>query len=394
VLTGVDVLEATNFEALQAIQPRRSSDAPEGQPATRVVGLLTNQTGMDAEGRRTIDVLANAPGVTLAALFSPEHGALGDVDTTDVGDTRDPTTGIPIYSVYGDTDEKRRPKIELLKTLDALVVDLQDVGVRFYTYKTTLGYFLEAAAQAGIEVIVLDRPNPITGSYVQGPLAQANLAGFINYHPLPVRHGLTMGELAQLFNSERNIGAKLRVVAMQGWLRGDWFDSTAIAWVNPSPNLRSLNQATLYPGVALIEGTNVSVGRGTDTPFEVLGAPWIKSRQIADYLNQRNIPGVRFVPLNFNPRSSKYADVPCGGVNIIVTDRNILDSPELGVELAAALRKLYPADYKMERMIEILANRAVYEAIAAGDDPRRIAEDWRDDLQQFENVRRKYLLYK
>jgi uncharacterized protein YbbC (DUF1343 family) len=393
VVTGVDVLEASNFEALQAIQVHRNSDSP-AQPATRIIGLLTNQTGVDADGRRTIDVLANAPGVKLAMLFSPEHGALGDVDSTDVGDTRDPTTGIPIYSVYGDTDEKRRPNLELLKTLDAVIIDLQDVGARFYTYKTTVGYFLEAAAQVGIEVIVLDRPNPITGSFVQGPIAEQSLAGFVNYHALPVRHGMTMGELAQLFNSERNIGAKLRVVPMQGWLRGDWFDSTNVAWVNPSPNLRTLNQATLYPGVALVEGTNVSVGRGTDIPFEVLGAPWIRSRQLADYLNQRNIPGVRFVAVNFTPHASKYENVPCGGVNIVLTDRTVLDSPELGLELASALRTLYPNDYKMERMIEILANQSVYNAISAGEDPRRIAEDWRDDLEQFEAVRRKYLLYK
>jgi uncharacterized protein YbbC (DUF1343 family) len=368
---------------------------PEGgaEPA-RVIGLLTNQTGVDADGRRTIDVLANAPGFTLAALFSPEHGALGDVDTEDVGDTRDTLTGIPIYSVYGNTNEKRRPSIEVLKTLDAVVIDLADVGARFYTYKTTMGYFLEAAAEAGIEVIVLDRPNPITGSIVQGPVAEQSLLNFVNYHTLPVRHGMTIGELALLFNGERNIGARLRVVPMQGWLRGDWFDATAISWVNPSPNLRSLTQATLYPGVALIEGTNVSVGRGTDTPFEVVGAPWIKSRELADYLNRRNIAGVRFVPANFTPRSSRYENIPCGGVNLVVTDRAVLDSPHLGIELAVALRKLYPADYNPERMIEILANRTVYNAILAEEDPRRIADEWRDDLQQFEKVRAKYLLYK
>jgi uncharacterized protein YbbC (DUF1343 family)/CubicO group peptidase (beta-lactamase class C family) len=394
VLTGIDVLEAKNFDALKAIYVRASGEAPEEGSAARVIGLLTNQTGVDAEGRRTIDVLANVPEIKLAALFSAEHGALGDVDTTQISDTRDPVTGIPIYSVYGDTDEKRRPNIELLKTLDAVVIDIQDVGARFYTYKTTMAYFLEAAAQAGIEVVILDRPNPITGSIIQGPLAEQSLAGFVNYYALPVRHGMTIAELAQLFNSELKIGAKLRVVPMQGWLRGDWFDSTDIAWVNPSPNLRTVNQATLYPGVALVEGTNVSVGRGTDTPFEVLGAPWVKPRQLADYLNQRNIPGVRFVAVNFTPTGSRYENVPCGGVNIIITDRSVLDSPELGIELAAALRNLYPSDYKIDRMIEILANRAVYEAIVAGQDPRRIAEDWRDDLQQFDTVRRKYLLYK
>jgi len=394
VLTGIDVLEASNFEALKNITPKKSAEAPQAEAPGRVIGLLTNQTGVDAEGRRTIDVLANAPGVTLAALFSPEHGALGDIDTTDVEDTRDPTTGIPVHSVYGDTDAQRRPSVELLKTLDAVVVDIQDVGARFYTYKTTVGYFLEAAAQAGTEVIILDRPNPITGSIVQGPVAEQGLAGFVNYHPLPVRYGMTLGELAQLLNSERNIQAKLRVVPMQNWLRGDWYDSTGVEWVSPSPNLRSVIQAILYPGVALVEGTNVSVGRGTDTPFEVLGAPWIKPRQLADYLNQRSITGVRFVPVNFTPRSSRYENVPCGGVNIIVTDRNVLDSPQLGIELASALRSLYPADYKIDRMIEILANRAVFDALVAGQDPRRIGEEWRDELQDFEKIRAKYLIYK
>src|SRR5262245_22185488 len=296
VLTGIDVLQSTNFEGLKRAQPTPAGDIPQVETSVRSIGLLTNQTGLDADGRRTIDVLANAPGVTMAALFSPEHGALGDVDTADISDARDPVTGIPIYSVYGNTDQKKRPSVELLKTLDAVVVDIADVGARFYTYKTTLGYFLEAAAQAGIEVIVLDRPDPITGSIIQGPLADSSLAGWLNYHALPVRHGMTIGELAQLFNGERNLGAKLRVVPMQGWLRGDWFDSTGVSWVNPSPNLRSITQATLYPGVGLVEGTNVSVGRGTDTPLEVLGAPWIKSRELADYLNRRNIAGVRFVP--------------------------------------------------------------------------------------------------
>lgn len=394
VLTGIDVLEGSNFEGLKTTRPGPASDVPESEKPVRVVGLLTNQTGVDADGRRTVDVLANAPGIKLTALFSPEHGALGDVDSVDVGDTQDTITGIPVYSIYGDTDQKRRPNVEVLKTLDAVVIDLADVGVRFYTYKTTVGYFLEAAAQAGTEIIILDRPDPITGSIIQGPLAEQAIAGFVSYHPLPVRHGMTIGELAQLFNAERNIGAKLRVIPMQGWLRGDWFDSTAISWVNPSPNLRSLTQATLYPGVGLVEGTNVSVGRGTDTPFELVGAPWIKPRELADYLNRRNIAGVRFVPANFTPRSSKYENVPCGGVNIVLTDRSVLDSPELGIEIAAALRKLYPADYKIDRMIEILANHATYDALLTEEDPRRIAEDWRDDLQEFEKIRSKYLIYK
>ncbi|HWR37031.1 MAG TPA: DUF1343 domain-containing protein, partial [Clostridia bacterium] len=343
--------------------------------------------------RRAIDLLAKAPGVELAAIFSPEHGVTGTLDTTDIGNTKDQATGVPVYSVYGAKDAQRRPSIDVLKTLNALVFDIQDAGVRFYTYETTLGYFLEAAKAADIELIVLDRPNPITGSYVQGPVSEQGKESFVNYYAVPVRHGMTLGELARMFNEERRIGAKLTVIAMQGWMRGDWFDATGIAWTNPSPNLRSLSEATLYPGVALIEGTNVSVGRGTDTPFEVVGAPWIDVRKFAEYLNQRSIPGVRFVPIHFTPQSSSYANQSCGGVNIIVTDRNALDAPELGIELASALVKLYPDNYKVARMPELLIHQATYDALLRGEDPRRIADDWRDELEQFMALRKKYLLY-
>ena len=382
VKTGIDVLEAHGFDSLKAGDGKRK------------IGLVTNQTGVDVDGRRTIDVLEGAPGVSLEAIFSPEHGVTGAVDTTDIGNSKDAVTGVPVYSVYGATDAARRPSLEVLKGLDAVVFDIQDAGVRFYTYETTLGYFLEAAAKAGIEMIVLDRPNPITGSFVQGPVSDAGHESFTNYASLPVRHGMTMGELAQMFNVERNIGAKLKVIPLEGWLRGDWYDSTGLTWVNPSPNLRSLREAELYPGVALIEGTNVSVGRGTDTPFEWIGAPWIKARELSEYLNARAISGVRFVPVSFTPSSSVYAGQLCQGVNFVVLDRNTLDAPELGVELALALRKLYPKDFKMERMAELLVNQAAYDALAAGQDPRRVAEGWREALEKFGEVRAKYLLYK
>jgi uncharacterized protein YbbC (DUF1343 family) len=273
-------------------------------------------------------------------------------------------------------------------------MDVQDAGVRFYTYATTLGFLLEAAAQSNTEVVVLDRPNPITGSFVQGPMSQADLKNFNNYHPVPVRHGMTLGELGQMFNVERKLGARLRVVAMQGWLRGDWFDSTGIVWTNPSPNLRSINEAILYPGVGLIERTNISVGRGTNTPFELLGAPWIEPRAFADYLNARLIPGVRFVPVTFTPTEEVYANQRCGGVNIIVTERNVLDAPELGIELASALQKLYPNDYKIGRLIELLVNRQIFDALSAGTDPRMLAQEWRDELEKFMERRGKYLLYR
>ena len=382
-LTGIDVLEAHNFDLIRGTAETKKK-----------IGLLANETGVDSQGRRTIDVLAQAPGVSLEVIFSPEHGVTGMLDTTEIGNSRDAPTRVPVYSVYGATDAARRPPLDVLNKLDAVVVDIQNAGARFYTYETTLGYFLEAAAKAGIEIIVLDRPNPITGSFVQGPISDPGHESFVNYAALPVRHGMTMGELAKMFNGERNINAKLTVVSMEGWMRGDWYDSTGLAWVNPSPNLRSLTEATLYPGVALVEGTNVSVGRGTDTPFELLGAPWIKGTELAQYLNARNISGVRFVPVSFTPSASTHAGQKCEGVNIILVDRNAFDAPELGIELASALRKLYPQQFHMERMIELLVNQSVYDAISQGQDPRRIAEDWREALEKFQPLRRKYLIYK
>jgi uncharacterized protein YbbC (DUF1343 family)/CubicO group peptidase (beta-lactamase class C family) len=387
VKTGIDVLEEHGFDVLKP-------PAGASPDAKRHIGLVTNQTGINAIGIRTIDVLAHAPGVSLDAIFSPEHGVTGTLDTTDVKNSKDAATGVPVYSVYGGNDAARRPPPEGLRTLDAIVFDIQDAGVRFYTYETTLGYFLEAAAKAGIEMIVLDRPNPITGSFVQGPPADAEHESFTNYWTMPVRHGMTMGELAKMFNAERGINAKLTVVNMEGWQRGDWFDSTGLEWINPSPNLRSVTEAALYPGVGLIEGTNVSVGRGTDTPFELLGAPWMKSRELAAYLNGRGIAGVRFVPITFTPTSSNYSGQACQGVNFVLTDRNSLDALELGIELAGALHKLYPNDFKIDKMQGLLVNQAAYDALLAGQDPRRIELNWMDELAKFGKVREKYLIYK
>jgi uncharacterized protein YbbC (DUF1343 family)/CubicO group peptidase (beta-lactamase class C family) len=391
VKNGIDVLEEHGFDVLQ-LAGREGSGRE--RPLHTKIGVVTNQTGVDLDGRRTIDVLAGAAGVSLEAIFSPEHGVTGTLDSTDISNSKDAATGVPVYSVYGGTDAARRPAADVMKSLDAVVIDIQDAGVRFYTYETTLGYFLEAAAAAGVEVIVLDRPDPITGSFVQGPVADAGLESFTNYWTVPVRHGMTLGELAKMFNAERNINAKLTVVPMDGWQRGDWFDSTGLGWVNPSPNLRSLTEAALYPGVALVEGTNVSVGRGTDTPFEVVGAPWMKSRELAGYLNERGIAGVRFVPVTFTPTASVYNGQKCEGVNVVLTERNALDAPELGIELAGALKKLYPTDFKMERMAELLVNQAAFDGLVAGIDPRRIAQDWQEELEKFEVVRRKYLIYK
>ena len=385
VKTGIDILEAHTFRELHA-------DA--SHPIR--VGLVTNQTAIDSAGNRTADILAHTPGIQLAAIFSPEHGITGALDTTGIGNSKDPATGAQIYSVYGDTDAKRRPTPDELKDLDAIVYDIQDIGVHFYTYESTLGYFLEAAAKAGKPVYILDRPNPVNGVFVQGPVADPGRESFVNYWQIPVRHGMTIGELAKMFNTERNIGANLTIVPMEGWMRGDWFDSTGQFWINPSPNMRSLTEAELYPGIGMIETTNISVGRGTDTPFEIVGAPWINqsgSIALARFLNARDISGVRFIPITFTPASSIYANQLCGGVNIELTDRNSLDAPELGAEIASALQHLYPDQYKIAGLDTLMVNKASLEALASGEDPRRVAEEWQDEIEKFEAIRTKYLLY-
>jgi len=382
VRAGIDVLEDHAFRELH----------PNPEHPVRI-GLVTNQTAFDAHGERTVDVLARVPGIRLVAIFSPEHGVAGNLDSSDVGNSRDATSGVPIYSVYGDTDIKRRPTQEQISGLDAIVYDIQDVGVRFYTYESTLGYFLEAVQKTGKDFMVLDRPDPIGGSYVQGPIADPGRESFVSYWKTPVRHGMTVGELARMFNNEREINAQLTVVPMQGWMRGDWYDSTGMTWINPSPNMRSLTEVTLYPGIGMIEGTNISVGRGTNTPFELLGAPWISPTALAGYLNAREIGGVRFIPVNFTPDASIYAGQECGGVNILVTDRDALDAPELGLEVASALHSLYPRQYKLDAMDGLVRNKATIDALAADGDPRRIAEDWQDAIEIFEILRLKYLLY-
>jgi uncharacterized protein YbbC (DUF1343 family) len=353
------------------------------------VGLITNSTGVDAAGRRTVDLLDHAPGLKLVALFSPEHGLAAQVDAK-VPSGTDAATGLPVHSLYGEVE---RPTDQMLEGLDALVFDIQDAGVRFYTYSTTLGYCLEAAARKGIDFYVLDRPNPINGEAVEGPVLDNDLRSFVAYLTEPIRHGMTVGELAQMFNGENHLGAKLHVIKMQGWQRTDWYDETGLAWVNPSPNLRNLTEEILYPGVAMVEGANLSVGRGTDNPFEVLGAPWMDSHALSAYLNGRNIQGVRFLPADFIPLSSAYANQVCHGVQIILVDRQALDSPALGLEIAAALWKLYPAVFKLDNTLGLIGAHWVLDVIKAGTDPRRIVFEWQDALQQFRALRAKYLLY-
>src|SRR4026209_574131 len=373
VLTGIDVLERDNFKQLAGLR----------------LGLVTNHTGQNREGRQTIDVLNKAPGVKLVALFSPEHGIRGLADEK-ISDSKDEATGLPIYSLYG---ESRRPTAEQMKDLDALVYDIQDVGARFYTYISTLGYVLEEAAKVKLPVFVLDRPNPIGGVDVEGPIADSDKLSFISYHTIPTRHGLTIGELAQLFNRQRNIGADVRVIKMEGWRRSMWYDETNLTWINPSPNMRSLTEATLYPGVGLLETTNVSVGRGTDTPFEIVGAPWIQGDKLAEYLNQRSMPGVRFVPVRFTPNASVFKDQAFGGVIIIVTDRVAFRPLLTGIDMALALRSLYPNDWKVDSYLRLLVNADTLERIKRGESAREIVASWNAALQEVRRARAEILLY-
>ena len=364
-LTGLDVLAAEDFQPLRG----------------KRIGLITNPTGVDHTGRRNIDVMREA-GVNIAALFSPEHGFAGTEDHPDVGDTSDAATGLKVFSLYGKT---LRPTPEMLRSLDALVFDIQDVGARFYTYETTMAYAMEAAAKAGIAYFVLDRPNPITGVHVEGPLLDRDQLSFVGYFPLPLRHGMTIGELAKLFNAENHIGANLTVVAMKDWQRGDWFDASDLPWINPSPNMRSLNAALLYPGVAMLEYTkNYSVGRGTDAPFEQIGADFIRGPELAAYLNRRRIPGVRVYPTRFQAVE---------GVRFAITNRDDFDSARLGLEIAAALQKLYPGKIDWDAGKKLIGSAEVIRALAAGDDPRDIQQKMADSVAAFLKLREKYLLY-
>jgi uncharacterized protein YbbC (DUF1343 family) len=373
VLTGIDVLERDEFKQLAGMK----------------VGLVTNHTGRDREGRQTIDLLKNAPNVQLVALFSPEHGIRGLMDEK-VSDSKDDATGLPIYSLYG---ESRRPKPEQLAGLDAVVFDIQDVGARFYTYISTLGNVMEEAAKARIPVFVLDRPNPIGGVAIEGPIADADKLSFIAHHPIPVRHGLTIGELAQLFNQDRKIGCDLRVIKMEGWRRSMWFDATNLTWINPSPNMRSLTEATLYPGIGLLETTNVSVGRGTDTPFELVGAPWMNGAELAAALNGRGLKGVRFVPVRFTPKASVFTGEECGGINIIIVDRNQFQPVTAGIEIAAMLRRMYPVVWKVQDYGRLLVNDDTLNRLKRGDSPEDIISSWQDSLKAFRTARARVELY-
>ena len=373
VWTGIDVLYEEGFDRL----------------AGQRVGLVTNQAGLTRDGLTTIDLLGTQTSFDLVALFSPEHGIGGTADGA-VASSRDPRTGLPVHSLYGET---RRPTSAMLDGLDTLVIDLQDVGVRFYTYATTMAYVLEEAASRGMRVLVLDRPNPIGGIAVEGPMLDESWLGFTGYFPAPVRHGLTLGELARLFNSERSLGAELDVVAMRGWRRSRWFDETGLPWANPSPNIRNLYQAVLYPGVGVLEGANLSVGRGTDTPFEQIGAPWVDGSALAQELNRRGLRGLRVYPVRFTPDTSRFAGELCRGVFFVVRDRDVLSPVRVGLEVADALYRLHGDRFDLDAVDRLFGTSSISASIRAGEPVSEIAARWAPGTMGWRRLTAPYLLY-
>jgi uncharacterized protein YbbC (DUF1343 family)/CubicO group peptidase (beta-lactamase class C family) len=376
VLTGLDVLAKDNFAALHG----------------KRIGLITNHTGLSRDGKRNVDLML-AAGVKVVTLFAPEHGLLGTEDQQNISDSKDPTTGLPIVSLYQGT--RRRLTPEMLNGMDVLVYDIQDVGARFWTYSCTLLYSMEEAAKKHLPFFVLDRPNPITGVHIEGPMLDPDLESFVGCLEIPVRHGMTFGELAKMANGERNLGLDLHVIPVEGWNRGDWFDSTGLAWIDSSPNMRSLNAATLYPGIAMLEASqNYSVGRGTDAPFEQVGADWIRGLELASFLNSRYIPGVRVYATRFRPTSSNFTGKTIQGVRFVITDRNSFDSTRLGLELGYALENLYPGKIPWDTNRFLIGNHEAIEAGKADLDPRTTVQKMEDSLASFVSRREKYLLYK
>jgi uncharacterized protein YbbC (DUF1343 family) len=374
VQLGIDVLETEKFAPLRG----------------KHIGLITNHTGQDALGRSTIDQLKHAPGVQLVALFSPEHGLAGRNDEN-VFSGKDAATGLPIYSLYGDT---RRPTDDMLKNVDTLVFDVQDAGVRFYTYTTTLAYCMEEAAKRNIAVYVLDRPNPLGGEIIEGPELDADKTSFTAYYPIPIRYGLTIGELAQFFNNENHIGCNLHVIEMKNWHRNYFFESTSIRWTPPSPNLRTLKGSIVYPGLEILQAAGVSVGRGTESPFEEFGAPWIIGADVAGDLNALHLPGLHFSDQPFIPVSGLYGGRRCGGVGVRVTDRAAVRSIRIGIEIATILKKRYPNDFDPSKLMVLVGNQQTIDMLEKGDSPDEIVNSWAASLTSFDATRRKYFIYK
>jgi uncharacterized protein YbbC (DUF1343 family) len=370
---GIDVLEEQNFAPLHG----------------KHVGLITNQTGVDSQGRRTIDVLAHADGVTLVAIFSPEHGIAGKLDAKVANET-DAATGLPVFSLYGDT---RTPTDAMLKGIDALVFDMQDAGVRFYTFTSTMGYCMEAAAKRKIPFFVLDRPNPLGGERIEGPMLDKGRISFTGYFSMPIVYGMTLGELAQMFNAENKTGADLHVIKLKNWRRSQTYDQTGMKWIPPSPNLRTVNEDFIYPGIETLQPGGISVGRGTDTPFELLGAPWIQAEPFEKGMETRNIPGVRFSTTQFTPGSGPYSGQICNGLKIEVTDRDAFDPMRVALEAADALRRSYPDRFDVTKLTLLLGSATTVDAIINFVPPVQIISSWSPDLAKFKVMREKYLLY-
>jgi uncharacterized protein YbbC (DUF1343 family) len=373
-LTGIDVYESMNSEAF----------------ASKRVGLVTNQTGVDSQGQRTIAVFARSQSVKLVAIFSPEHGISGRADAP-IADTTDPVSGVPIYSLYGVT---RRPTDPMLAGIDVLIFDIQDAGVRFYTYVTTMAYCMEAAAKHHIPIVIFDRPDPLGGEVIEGPMLDSDRTSFTGYFPMPVRYGMTLGELARMFNAENKIGADLHVVSMKNWRRSEPYDQTGLEWIPPSPNLHTLDAEFLYPGIEILQAGGVSVGRGTDAPFEIIGAPWIRAGDLAQELGRRKIPGVSVAPAQFTPRESLYGGELCQGVTLAITDRSRLESMRVGLEIADALHRMYPDEFQLEKITELLGSQSTIDRLKRGDAPAEIVFGWSADLVRFRAMRDKYLLYR
>lgn len=376
VLTGVDVIERDQFSQL----------------AGQRIGLISNHTGRNVAGKLTAQLFHDSPRVDLTTLFSPEHGFEGTLDTARIDDRQDPNTGLKIYSLYGAT---RRPTKPMLDHVDTLVFDIQDIGTRFYTYISTLGESMRAADQFGKRIVVLDRPNPINGLDVTGPLLDAGKESFVAFHRLPVRHGMTSGEIAKLLRSELQLNnLDLVVVPCEGWNRQDYWDRTGLTWVNPSPNMRSLTQAILYPGIGLLEMTNVSVGRGTDRPFEVMGAPWIQGPALARRLNNLQLPGIAFVPIEFTPDASKFQGDFCQGIEIMIIDRKQVEPIRIGLSIAAELHRQYPDDWDTTHFDRLLGNDAVRVAVLNGEPIDQIMQAASLGQKEFLELRKRFLIYK
>ena len=374
VNTGLDVLESQKFAPLRG----------------KHIGIITNHTGLDSQGKSNIELLAHVPGVQIVAIFSPEHGLGGQLDER-LSASKDPSTGLHVFSLYGET---LRPTDEMLQGVDTLVFDIQDAGVRFYTYTVTMAYAMEEAARRNIAFYVLDRPNPLGGEIIEGPMLDADKTNFVAYFPIPVRYALTIGELAQFFNSENHINADLHVVAMKNWHRNYFFESTGVRWIPPSPNLRTLKGSIVYPGLEILQSAGISVGRGTEAPFEEFGAPWMDGEKVASALNATHLPGLKFVTQPFIPVNGLYAGRRCNGVGVRIGDRAAVRSMRMGLEIAALLQKMYPQNFDVSKAVTLLGNAETVQKLVDGASPADIVASWQPSLSDYDKTRRRYLLYK